>query len=64
MTEARALTLIFLGVLILSIAGCLALAALDANGTMYSLLAVAVGGGAAQISTAVIEHYSSERRKR
>lgn len=64
MTEGRALALIFLGVAVLGISGCVLLAVLDANGAAYSLLIVVVGGGAAQFSTAVIEHYAAERRKR
>ena len=64
MTEGKAFALIFVGVVVLGISGCALLAALDANGAAYSLLIVFVGGGAAQFSTAVIEHYSAERRKR
>jgi hypothetical protein len=64
MTEGRAFALVFFGEAILGVAGCALLAYLDAPGSAYGLLVVLVGGGAAQFTTAVIEHYGSERRRR
>jgi NADPH:quinone reductase-like Zn-dependent oxidoreductase len=63
MSERWALALVFVGAAIATIAGYTALASINADGAAYGLMIVIITGGSGQVATAVIHHYSAERRK-
>jgi CBS-domain-containing membrane protein len=64
MTEGRALALVFTGLVVAILIGCTALKSIHAEGGAIALTGVVVGGIAVQFSSAIVLHYSGERRKR
>lgn len=61
MTESKAFLLIFVAILVLTPATCIALNAMHASGSVWALAAVLIIGVAADTSSRVGMHYESKR---
>jgi hypothetical protein len=64
MSEGKALALVFGCMTVVLTGVCLVLNWMKAEGTLYGLAMILVGGAAAYVSSIVVMHYEPLRRRR